>query len=74
MFPLQLLALLFISSLKQDPKEKRRQKEGEEEEEEDRQRGQKTESKYDLVFSRGDLLEVSRTLFTHFGIYLGGGR
>uniref|UniRef100_A0A667ZM75 Lecithin retinol acyltransferase b, tandem duplicate 2 n=1 Tax=Myripristis murdjan TaxID=586833 RepID=A0A667ZM75_9TELE len=33
-----------------------------------------TESKYDLMFQRGDLLEVPRTLFTHFGIYLGGGR
>ncbi|XP_077401511.1 lecithin retinol acyltransferase-like isoform X1 [Vanacampus margaritifer] len=26
------------------------------------------------VYRRGDLLEVSRTLFTHFGIYLGDGR
>ncbi|KAM9717531.1 lecithin retinol acyltransferase-like [Menidia menidia] len=26
------------------------------------------------AFRRGDLLEVPRTLFTHFGIYLGGGR
>uniref|UniRef100_A0A3Q2ZYZ7 Lecithin retinol acyltransferase b, tandem duplicate 2 n=1 Tax=Kryptolebias marmoratus TaxID=37003 RepID=A0A3Q2ZYZ7_KRYMA len=25
-------------------------------------------------FKRGDLLEVPRTLFTHFGIYLGDGR
>ncbi|XP_072314888.1 lecithin retinol acyltransferase-like [Eucyclogobius newberryi] len=25
-------------------------------------------------FSRGDLLEVPRTLFTHFGIYMGDGR
>ncbi|XP_041842568.1 lecithin retinol acyltransferase b, tandem duplicate 2 [Melanotaenia boesemani] len=33
-----------------------------------------TECKYDRMFRRGDLLEVSRTLFTHFGIYLGGGR
>ncbi|XP_055012428.1 lecithin retinol acyltransferase-like isoform X2 [Boleophthalmus pectinirostris] len=32
------------------------------------------ESKYDLQFRRGDLLEVPRTLFIHFGIYLGGGR
>uniref|UniRef100_A0A7N8XEX9 Lecithin retinol acyltransferase b, tandem duplicate 2 n=1 Tax=Mastacembelus armatus TaxID=205130 RepID=A0A7N8XEX9_9TELE len=39
-----------------------------------RRRGKTTRSKYDLVFSRGDLLEVPRTLFTHFGIYLGGGR
>ncbi|KAF5906279.1 putative RNA-binding protein 46, partial [Clarias magur] len=30
---------------------------------------------YDLsVFKRGDLLEVPRTLFTHFGIYLGNNR
>ncbi|XP_056299411.1 lecithin retinol acyltransferase-like [Pseudoliparis swirei] len=27
-----------------------------------------------LRFRRGDLLEVPRTLFTHFGIYLGDGR
>ncbi|KAJ8000890.1 hypothetical protein DPEC_G00185090 [Dallia pectoralis] len=31
--------------------------------------------KYDLsVYKRGDLLEVPRTLFTHFGIYLGNNR
>uniref|UniRef100_A0A7N6C326 LRAT domain-containing protein n=1 Tax=Anabas testudineus TaxID=64144 RepID=A0A7N6C326_ANATE len=56
MFPLQLLALLFIA----DSGEKKK--------------GEETGSKYDLVFKRGDLLEVPRTLFTHFGIYLGGGR
>uniref|UniRef100_A0A672YL95 Lecithin retinol acyltransferase b, tandem duplicate 2 n=1 Tax=Sphaeramia orbicularis TaxID=375764 RepID=A0A672YL95_9TELE len=27
-----------------------------------------------VVLKRGDLLEVPRTLFIHFGIYLGGGR
>ncbi|KAG7485126.1 hypothetical protein JOB18_003469 [Solea senegalensis] len=33
------------------------------------------DSKYDLsLFKRGDLLEVPRTLFTHFGIYLGDNR
>ncbi|XP_017294378.1 lecithin retinol acyltransferase family protein [Kryptolebias marmoratus] len=33
------------------------------------------DSKYELSqFKRGDLLEVPRTLFTHFGIYLGDGR
>ncbi|KPP69724.1 lecithin retinol acyltransferase-like [Scleropages formosus] len=38
----------------------------EEEEEEEKER------KYDVsVYKRGDLLEVPRTLFTHFGIYLG---
>ncbi|KAM9313890.1 lecithin retinol acyltransferase [Pholidichthys leucotaenia] len=31
--------------------------------------------KYDLsLYKRGDLLEVPRTLFTHFGIYLGDNR
>lgn len=33
------------------------------------------ESNYDLsLYKRGDLLEVPRTLFTHFGIYLGDNR
>ncbi|XP_068178357.1 lecithin retinol acyltransferase family protein [Antennarius striatus] len=33
------------------------------------------DSKYDLsLYKRGDLLEVPRTLFTHFGIYLGDDR
>lgn len=33
------------------------------------------ESKYDLsLYKRGDFLEVPRTLFTHFGIYLGDNR
>ncbi|XP_019718241.1 lecithin retinol acyltransferase [Hippocampus comes] len=40
-------------------------------EEEEEERG----SGYDLSqYKRGDLLEVPRTLFTHFGIYLGDGR
>ncbi|XP_042257909.1 lecithin retinol acyltransferase b, tandem duplicate 2 [Thunnus maccoyii] len=59
MFPLQLLALLFISASQHDPEEKKKKEK---------------ESKYDLIFRRGDLLEVPRTLFTHFGIYLGAGR
>ncbi|XP_038550514.1 lecithin retinol acyltransferase-like [Micropterus salmoides] len=54
MFPLQLLALLFISTQRHDVKDKKR--------------------KCELKLQRGDLLEVPRTLFTHFGIYLGGGR
>lgn len=34
-----------------------------------------SDSKYDLsLYKRGDLLEVPRTLFTHFGIYLGDNR
>ncbi|KAM6972128.1 lecithin retinol acyltransferase [Aplochiton taeniatus] len=33
------------------------------------------DTKYDLsLYKRGDLLEVPRTIFTHFGIYLGGNR
>ncbi|XP_018518822.1 lecithin retinol acyltransferase b, tandem duplicate 2 [Lates calcarifer] len=74
MFPLQLLALLFICTLRHDPREKKRRQKEEEEEEEVEADGQRGESKYDLVFRRGDLLEVPRTLFIHFGIYLGGGR
>ncbi|XP_078132717.1 lecithin retinol acyltransferase-like [Sander vitreus] len=67
MFPLQLLALLFIATPTADPGD-----EGEEREEED---GGKTERRSDgKSLRRGDLLEVPRTLFTHFGIYLGGGR
>ncbi|XP_037614949.1 lecithin retinol acyltransferase-like [Sebastes umbrosus] len=63
MFPLQLLALLFISTPRPRPREE------EEEEEEGR-----TDRKYELSLRRGDLLEVPRTLFTHFGVYLGGDR
>ncbi|XP_028986537.2 lecithin retinol acyltransferase-like [Betta splendens] len=67
--PLQLLALLFISVQSHNPEEQRRKRE---EEEEDDRAGER--SKYDRGFRRGDLLEVPRTLFTHFGIYLGGDR
>ncbi|XP_015226386.1 PREDICTED: lecithin retinol acyltransferase-like [Cyprinodon variegatus] len=63
MFPPHLLALIFISSATSQPPP--------EEEEEEKK---KEKDRYDLMFSRGDLLEVPRTLFTHFGIYLGGGR
>ncbi|KAM4565560.1 lecithin retinol acyltransferase-like [Fundulus diaphanus] len=68
MFPLQLLALVFIpSATAQPPPGETKEKKRKEEEEEEKNR-------YDLMFRRGDLLEVPRTLFTHFGIYLGGGR
>nr|XP_046236158.1 lecithin retinol acyltransferase b, tandem duplicate 2 [Scatophagus argus] len=63
MFPLRLLALIFISSAR-----------GQEEEEADGQARGGTDRKCELTLRRGDLLEVPRTLFTHFGIYLGGGR
>ncbi|XP_027893196.1 lecithin retinol acyltransferase b, tandem duplicate 2 [Xiphophorus couchianus] len=65
MFPLRLLALIFVSSATVDPSP---------EEEKEKQDDEEEKSRYDLVFMRGDLLEVPRTLFTHFGIYLGGGR
>ncbi|XP_047242524.1 lecithin retinol acyltransferase-like isoform X2 [Girardinichthys multiradiatus] len=68
MFPLQLLALIFISSTTVEPPPEEKQKEKKKEKEE------KEKDRYDLMFRRGDLLEVPRTLFTHFGIYLGGGR
>ncbi|XP_063757229.1 lecithin retinol acyltransferase-like [Eleginops maclovinus] len=68
MFPLQCLVLLFIS-----PREQPVGTRGEEEEEEEGRQGvRETDRKWDL--RRGDLLEVPRTLFTHFGIYLGEGR
>ncbi|XP_043954857.1 lecithin retinol acyltransferase b, tandem duplicate 2 [Gambusia affinis] len=65
MFSLRLLALIFVSSATVDPSPEEKKKKGDDEEEKNR---------YDLMFMRGDLLEVPRTLFTHFGIYLGGGR
>ncbi|XP_014832293.1 PREDICTED: lecithin retinol acyltransferase-like [Poecilia mexicana] len=65
MFPLRLLALIFVSSATADPSPEEKEEEEDDEEKKNR---------YDLMFRRGDLLEVSRTLFTHFGIYLGGGR
>ncbi|XP_056156717.1 lecithin retinol acyltransferase b, tandem duplicate 2 [Lampris incognitus] len=70
MFPLRLIALLFITVQENDQEEKEWPRE------KDREKNSKNggESKYDLRFQRGDLLEVPRTLFTHFGIYLGGGR
>lgn len=58
MFLYQLLNFFFAASKKKE--------EGEEEE---------GDLKYDLsLYKRGDLLEVPRTLFTHFGIYLGDNR
>lgn len=63
MISLQLLTLIFISmprrqEKKEDAKKRRRHGEAEAEEK----------------LRRGDLLVVPRTLFTHFGIYLGADR
>ncbi|XP_070711081.1 lecithin retinol acyltransferase-like [Pempheris klunzingeri] len=58
MFPLQLLAMLFISTPTHD----------------DRDEEEEAHRKQEVALRRGDLLVVPRTLFTHFGIYLGGGR
>ncbi|XP_054876246.1 lecithin retinol acyltransferase-like [Poeciliopsis prolifica] len=66
MFPLRLLALIFVSSATADPSPEEKKKDDDDDDDE--------KDRYDLVFMRGDLLEVPRTLFTHFGIYLGGGR
>lgn len=58
MFPLQFLNLFSIA-VSTGYEEKKKTK----------------EVKYDIsIFKRGDLLEVPRTLFTHFGIYLGNDR
>lgn len=73
MFPLRLLTLLFIAAPGLNLEAKRKREEEEEQEAGDQKEEEKG-SKHDLRFQRGDLLEVPRTLFTHFGIYLGGGR
>ncbi|XP_035531008.1 LOW QUALITY PROTEIN: lecithin retinol acyltransferase b, tandem duplicate 2 [Morone saxatilis] len=75
MFPLQLLALIFISTPTPDLKKRRQgEEEADRQGEADRQVKGRTDRQYELLLKRGDLLEVPRTLFTHFGIYLGGGR
>ncbi|KAL0970675.1 hypothetical protein UPYG_G00245560 [Umbra pygmaea] len=67
MFPLHLISLLFIA-----PPTDHEEENGSE----NRTDGTRAPapSKYDSILQRGDLLEVPRTLFTHFGIYLGGGK
>ncbi|XP_075941129.1 lecithin retinol acyltransferase-like [Anarhichas minor] len=72
MFPLQLLVLLFISTQRPDLRDGKRPREEEEEEDEDGRSAGRKDRKSSL--RRGDLLQVPRTLFTHFGIYLGGDR
>ncbi|KAL1282702.1 hypothetical protein QQF64_001505 [Cirrhinus molitorella] len=58
MFPLQFLYSLFYIAVVTDFEEKK-----------------KKVIQYDIsTYKRGDLLEVPRTLFTHFGIYLGNNR
>ncbi|XP_073698429.1 lecithin retinol acyltransferase [Garra rufa] len=58
MIALRLLNFFFITSTLENESEEDRRK--------------KTYN--DSLYKRGDLLEVSRTLFKHFGIYLGEGR
>lgn len=69
MFPLQMLALILISMLRSQ-NEVKEEKGKEEEEEVEGSKDRMCEE----TLRRGDLLVVPRTLFTHFGIYLGGGR
>ncbi|XP_026060333.1 lecithin retinol acyltransferase b, tandem duplicate 2 [Carassius auratus] len=58
MFPLQFLYNFFYIAVVTDTEEKK-----------------KKVVQYDTsMYKRGDLLEVPRTLFTHFGIYLGNNR
>ncbi|XP_063042683.1 lecithin retinol acyltransferase b, tandem duplicate 2 [Engraulis encrasicolus] len=60
---LQLLSLMFLTITTTT----------EQEEDDDKDKAKLRE--YDLsLYKRGDLLEVPRTLFTHFGIYLGDDR
>lgn len=70
MFPLQLLALVFISA----PRQQDDVKDGKGEGEAGGRAEGGTDRKYEQTLRRGDLLVVPRTLFTHFGIYVGGGR
>lgn len=72
MFPLQLLALVFISAPRQQ--EEGIDGRGRGEGEAGGQAEGRTDRKHEQGLRRGDLLVVPRTLFTHFGIYLGGGR
>ncbi|XP_036968530.1 lecithin retinol acyltransferase b, tandem duplicate 2 [Acanthopagrus latus] len=72
MFPLQLLALVFIATASRDDGKDKKRTDGQEEGRTDGQEGGRTDRKQTL--RRGDLLVVPRTLFTHFGIYLGGDR
>ncbi|XP_056307193.1 lecithin retinol acyltransferase b, tandem duplicate 2 [Danio aesculapii] len=58
MFPVQFFSLFYIAVLADFEEKKKKQT-----------------LQYDLSkYKRGDLLEVPRTLFTHFGIYLGNNR
>ncbi|XP_041961766.1 lecithin retinol acyltransferase family protein [Alosa sapidissima] len=73
MFPLHLLTVFFIGSSVEGHEDPREDEEGWEEK---RREGEDSRRPmYDLsLYKRGDLLEVPRTLFTHFGIYLGNNR
>lgn len=74
MFPLQLLALIFIF-VPWNQKEVKVERRKEEEQEEEKEVEMDTKDRMCVgTLKRGDLLVVPRTLFTHFGIYLGGGR
>lgn len=72
MFPLQLLALIFIATPSPDEGKDKKRTDGQEGGRTDRQEGGRTDRKQTL--RRGDVLVVPRTLFIHFGIYLGGDR
>lgn len=71
MFPLELLTLIFILV---PANQKEVKVEGKKDEEQEEEEVDKRDRMCAETFKRGDLLVVPRTLFTHFGIYLGGGR
>lgn len=70
---LHLLALIFISANVEGNKSQKAQRQGTE-----KKKGEDEDSKrpkYDLsLYKPGDLFQVPRTLFIHFGIYLGNNR
>lgn len=72
MFPLQLLALIFIATPSPDEGKDKKRTDGQEGGRIDGQEGGRIDRKQTL--RRGDVLVVPRTLFIHFGIYLGGDR
>lgn len=71
MVPLELLTLIFIFV---PANQKEVKVEAKKDEEQDQEELDKRGRMCAEMFKRGDLLVVPRTLFTHFGIYLGGGR
>lgn len=72
---LHLLTMFFIATNVEDHEDQRDQEEEKKQREDKDKDEDRRRRMYDLsLYKRGDLLEVPRTLFTHFGIYLGNNR